>query len=137
MIFEICASLATVIFALLVFYIIQTLKQLQKSIEHINKAVQSIEPKIEKGSGEVFRFIHSSNDLVKTANDHMKAFNPLCKSLSNIGHILQRTSNLFHTSEHTNESSDNKKRLQKEKLDSVIELVAMSILFWQHIKKRR
>jgi uncharacterized protein YoxC len=136
MIFEICASIVAIILLILAIYIIQTLKQLQKTLKHINSLAQMMEPKISEGSLETLKFLHSSNDLIKRVNSQLNDFNPLLKCISDTGCIIQKAINSWQNNEQIKILPDSKKKLQREKLEKIIEFIALGILFWQQIKKK-
>jgi uncharacterized protein YoxC len=135
-IIEMCLFILTLVFVVLIIYIIQTLKTIQKTLTNLNNVINLTKPNIEKGGDEALRLLHHSNELIITANHHLNAFNPLFKSVSNMGEALQKATHSL-TDEGIKASENNPKKLHREKLEELIQLVALGILFWQQIKKRR
>lgn len=61
MVFEICAIIATIVFTLLVIYIIRTLCVLQKTLKSIDHATKNIDDKIQQMDSTVKTFSHMAD----------------------------------------------------------------------------
>lgn len=122
MIFEICASVATVAFVALVIYAILTLRKIGKLLEHIDATVEPL-------GVESHRLLQQTNDLAALAKADVASLNPIFETISELGGAVQQ---LAHSS-----LGHEKKNEPKNRVEEIIQLVALGILLLQQIKTRR
>lgn len=144
MVFEICAVIATIVFIALAAYLIQTLISVQSTLKQLNALINNVDTKINPLSLETRQILQNSQDLTKTLQGHLEAFSPLLQSIRDIGTIIQRTTGSLNKGNPIKEELnlirprfEEKKESRREKLEEIIELVALGILFWKQINKRR
>jgi len=125
MIFEICAAVATLLFAVLVFYIVQTLKGLQKSLTHVDTLIETrIDPITEEAI-----------DLTHSINEKIHALNALFEAIRKLGFMVQQS---FESSRWRIKPIPEEKRPPwQEKMTDIIQLAALGLETWQKFKKRR
>jgi uncharacterized protein YoxC len=138
MIFEICAIAVAIGFIVLIIYLVQTLLVFQKTLKQINRITANVETTLDPISSETIKILQNSNDLAESVQHKLDAFSPLLKSISDLGCTIQRMTSVSNESPHSGMPLQEKKeKLKKEKLDGLIELLALGILLWQQVKKRR
>jgi len=121
MVFEICAAIATLILAILAYFIIQSLRELQKSLKQVNELTAQLNEKLDP-----------VGQLVTKVNDKLDAVEPIFNSINQLGYFLEEK-----TSSLTNRVVEKQNLSTQDTINSVIELVAKGVLIWQQIKKRR
>lgn len=133
MIFEICASLATIAFLVLVGYLICTLIKVQKSLKFVNQAVEEVLPQISTCKSELMILLKNSNDLTVSVRRHIDHFDPLLQSIANIGialnhltHDMQGCFNSVHVE---------KKMKWRGTLSSVLEVIDLGVHILQKLNK--
>jgi|694.fasta_scaffold10416_12 uncharacterized protein YoxC len=135
MVLEICAILATLIFALLVFYIILTLKNFQISIHNLNGITNKLESKVDPLGLEAIRLLKNSNGLTETVQQDLDAFTPLCQAISNVSEALEDATEDMKLSRRPKQ--EERQRFSSDRLDDLLELAVAGLALWQQYKKRR
>lgn len=119
MIFEICAVIATLIFAVTAYFIIQCLRELQRSLKSLQ---DKVEPLLQKSSA-----------ITDSVHEKLHAFDPLFNSIHQAAQVVEdKTSTLAHSLQTTRQTH---KRPQENTVSQVIQWIAVSILLWQRMKK--
>src|SRR5262245_32744332 len=96
MIYEICAVIVTLIFVLLAFYIIQTLRSLMKSMTRFHELVAKVENKWDPISLETLTLLQKSNDLTASVQEKIDSFDPVFNSIHHLGGILEESTTSLH-----------------------------------------
>lgn len=125
MIFEICAAISTLLFAILVFFLVQTLKGLQKSLQRVDSLTET---KIDPIMDEAIALTHSLNEKIS-------AFDALFESVRKLGFYLHQSINASHV--RFTVCPEEKKPPWHEKMAHLIQLATLGIETWQKLKKRR
>jgi uncharacterized protein YoxC len=139
MIFEICAGAVTIVFVVLVVYLIQTLIALQLTLNKTDEILEKIQSNIDPLSVKVLKILSNSSDATETIKEQIEAFNPLSKSICNIGNSLQEATNAESTPEtwHQKVITNEKNKEKQENFRTIIELVSLGLSLWNQFKKRR
>ncbi len=123
-VYEICTVVGTLAFIVLVIYIVITLRALNRLILHIDTRLDPL-------SSETIKILQNTQQMTAFVQKQMDSFDPLLKSIASVGQTFQRTTQAF------NEETERVNLSRKDKVAEICELVAISILVWQQIKKRR
>lgn len=119
MIFEICAVIATLVFAVTAYFIIQCLRELQQSLKSLQ---DKVEPLLQKSSA-----------ITDSVHEKLHAFDPLFNSIHQAAQVVEdKTSTLAHSLQTTGKTH---KHHQRDTVSHVIQWVAVSILLWQQMNR--
>lgn len=130
---DVCIVLLTIACLVLIIYIVRVLQTMRQSMEHINNLIIVLKPTLEKGGDESLKLLEQGNELMISINHHSNAFKPLTTSISNLGDALQEKT---HGLKEANCLTEASQKSRKEHIETLIELLALSIITWQQIKKR-
>lgn len=137
MFFEICASISTIAFVILVFYLVQTLKAVQHSLKTIDRSMVNLNTELDIIKININDSIKNSSEITKKINDKIDNLSPLLDSISQIGCMAKQTISSFEESkkmrsievEHSNTS-------WQEKIFDFVEFINLSVQVLKKIKKR-
>lgn len=135
MVYEICAALATLAFILLCFYLIQTLRTVQKSLNNLNDMAGKLDNKIDPIGLEAIKLIKKTNDISETIGEQLESFNPICQTIYNLGNAAEEATASLADSYYS--ELHEKKKERHGVIEDLIELAAAGMTLWQQIKKRR
>ncbi len=135
-IYEICAVIATLVFIGIACYLIKVMKELIKSLKHINVSLSIIDTKIEPISNETIRLLENSNEIAESFQDKIAEFDPLLDSISNVGAALKDVTGSFKNQEKPFKffHSGEKKNWQ-DIISDLIKLTSLGVIIWQKFKK--
>lgn len=141
MIFEICASIATLIFAILTFFIVRTLKEIQNSCKAAGSTLANFEAEAALIKIDAEKLIASSNQLIEKINNKITDLDPLFHSVSSIGTTVDAAVNRLTNSIENHDfhffKREEKKSNWEEKVLDVIELTGLGIKIFQQMKRRK
>lgn len=119
MVFEICASLATLAFIILVFYLVQTLRTIRSNVDPIGE--------------EAIKLLQQSNEITQSIN---QGFSPLLQSISSIKcSVEETTEKIKHQVRGLAEEKEEEISQWDEKIIPFIELVIVGIAVYRQFKK--
>ncbi|MDQ0173185.1 DUF948 domain-containing protein [Paenibacillus tundrae] len=88
MIYQISVALIAVAFAVLVFFLIRTLKSAQSSLDNVSQTLQEVQKTIDELSYEVKQTVRHANDITADVQNKMKKIDPVMESVQNLGEVL-------------------------------------------------
>ncbi|MEC0125939.1 DUF948 domain-containing protein [Paenibacillus pabuli] len=88
MIYQISVALIAVAFAVLVFFLIRTLKSAQGSLDNVSQTLQEVQKTIDELSYEVKQTVRHANDITVDVQHKMKQIDPVMESVHNLGEVL-------------------------------------------------
>ena len=130
MVFEILAAVITLVIIVLVFYLIKMLKDVQSFLQTSKTSIQKIQCEIELMNSEINPLVRESSELIHKVNTQIGEFDPLMKSIHNIGNFLNEAT------EHKLPSLE-KKTSWQEKTAEMLVLTSMAIKLLEQFQKRR
>jgi uncharacterized protein YoxC len=139
MIYEICAIIATLTLVILTIYIIQTLKELQKSLKNVSKTLTDLELEMAVLQVDINKFIRSSTELVQKVNEKILDLDPLFQTVHQAGDALNDFSARSLKKKvpiHPLDEEDEKIDVSDNVLN-IIDLAKIGIKLYQQIKKRK
>lgn len=137
-IYEICAILAVVVFIVIAFFLVKTLKALQESLKLMNASLTKIETQIEPVSNQTVRLLENTNEIAESFQDKISNLDPLLESISNVGCALQKATSSFSNEEKTLKFFHLEKKSDWQEIASdFIQLATLGVVTWQKIKKGR
>lgn len=136
MIFEICAIVATLLLIILTVYIVQTLREVRRSVNHTNKILCHLEPELAVLQVDLKKLLNSSTELVQKINDKISDIDPLFQTIHHAGNALNSRVHAFKKDSYRFEEEIDKTNISERILD-IIELTKAGIQLYQQIKKRK
>ena len=88
MITQISVAVIAAAFAVLVFFLIKTLKAATVSLEQVNQTLQEVKKTIDELSYEVKQTIRNTNDITVDVQHKMKQIDPVMNTVKNLGEAL-------------------------------------------------
>ncbi|PYE45806.1 DUF948 domain-containing protein [Paenibacillus barcinonensis] len=88
MIYQISVALIAVAFAVLVFFLIRTLKSAQGSLDNVSRTLQEVQKTVDELSYEVKQTVRNANDITADVQHKMKKIDPVMESVENLGEVL-------------------------------------------------
>ncbi|MEC0110833.1 DUF948 domain-containing protein [Paenibacillus taichungensis] len=88
MIYQISVALIAIAFAVLVFFLIRTLKSAQGSLDNVSQTLQEVQKTIDELSYEVKQTVRHANDITVDVQHKMKQIDPVMESVQNLGEVL-------------------------------------------------
>ncbi len=88
MIYQLSVALIAVAFAVLVFFLIRTLKSAQSSLDNVSETLQEVQKTIDELSYEVKQTVRHANDITADVQHKMKKIDPVMESVENLGEVL-------------------------------------------------
>lgn len=115
MIYQISVAIIAVAFAVLVFFLIRTLKSAQASLENVSQTLQEVRTTIDELSYEVKQTVRHANDITADVQHKMKQIDPVMESVQNLGDVLNEVSAAAKQVSTTMISRFQTKRTEKER----------------------
>lgn len=137
MIFEICISIATIVFVILAFYIIQTLKVVQCSLKDVKKSIENLEIEVALIKINANQLLKNSNEIAEKINCKIDDITPLFDSIFKVGGLIREAVNSFEGRHLHVFTAEEKKSNWQEKVFDLIELTSLGIKVFQQIQKRK
>lgn len=119
MVFEICASIATLVFIILAIYIIRTLITLQRALNKINAQIDPL-------AQETLSLLKNGTAVTGSVQDKLEAFDPLFDGIQDLNCAIKQT---------IRQEQEEKKKPWQDTVANVVVLAATGIKLWQQIKK--
>lgn len=88
MLIEISVLIIAAAFAILVFYLIKTLKAATNSLDKVTQTLQEVQTTIDELSYEVKQTIRNTNDITEDVQHKMKQIDPVMVTVKNLGEAL-------------------------------------------------
>lgn len=115
MIYQISVAIIAVAFAVLVFFLIRTLKSAQASLDNVSQTLQEVRTTIDELSYEVKQTVRHANDITADVQHKMKQIDPVMESVQNLGDVLNEVSAAAKQVSTTMISRFQTKRAEKER----------------------
>lgn len=130
--------LIVIAFCILVLYLIQLIRSLQKSLLQVDIIMGELQNSVGPLAEETVKLLQNSNSLAESVNQKINAFDPLFQSISNLGEIAEEsteaTKKKFHAKHLVEESQ---KKEWTDTLAELVELVAFGAMAWHQYQKRK
>jgi len=98
MIWEIAVMIVALAFAVLVYFIIDTLKSLKSSLDEVKYTMVEVKQEITTISSEVKGVVNTTNQVAADVNAKLHSLNILFDSVNDVGQVIkQATSAVKHT----------------------------------------
>jgi uncharacterized protein YoxC len=88
MIISLSVALVAVAFAILVFYLIKTLKSAKESLDKVSQTLQEVQKTIDELTYEVKTTVRHANDITLDVEGKIKKIDPLMDSVKNLGDVM-------------------------------------------------
>lgn len=88
MLTQISVAVIAVAFAVLVFFLIKTLKAATSSLDKVTQTLQEVQKTIDELSYEVKQTIRNTNDITVDVQHKMKQIDPVMDTVKNLGEAL-------------------------------------------------
>ena len=88
MLTQISVAIIAVAFAILVFFLIKTLKAATNSLDKVTQTLQEVQKTIDELSYEVKQTIRNTNDITVDVQHKMKQIDPVMDTVKNLGEAL-------------------------------------------------
>ncbi|WP_211749971.1 DUF948 domain-containing protein [Paenibacillus sp. Marseille-Q4541] len=88
MLWEISVAIIAIAFAVLVFFLIKTLKTAQESLDNVSKTLKEVQGTIDELGYEVKQTVRHANDITADVEHKMKQIDPVMTSVKNLGDVL-------------------------------------------------
>ncbi|WP_410512367.1 DUF948 domain-containing protein [Paenibacillus sp. BR2-3] len=88
MIIELSVALVAVAFAILVFFLIKTLKSAKESLDKVSQTLQEVQKTIDELTYEVKTTVRHANDITLDVQGKIQKIDPLMDSVKNLGDIV-------------------------------------------------
>ncbi len=137
MVFEICAAIATFVFVILAYFIVQTLKVVQKSLKEVTVTINKLESEVDELKSNVNEILINSNKTIEKINNKIDTITPVIDLFSQVGEVGQEALG-FCESKMDNyiHSKEKAKSNWEDKISDVSEIINLGIKVFQKIKKR-
>lgn len=138
---EISVAIIAFAFLGLVIYLIFVLNEFRSTLKNLNKVIATMEPQLNSFANESTQLANTTNHIALDVQKKLEAFDPLFKSVSNIGEgIEQRTSYLNRKRcdfERTRKLEQEHEAFEhEEQIYKIVDFIELGIIFWQTLKKR-
>lgn len=136
MIYEICAIVATIAFAVLVAFLAWTLRDLGKTLNQTHESLRDLNA--EKLSADTSMLMQNLNRLTDQVQGQIETITPLVKSAGNVGDALQDLSSSLEKK--TSQFKEEYTRKETQWQDGIIKVLAVSLIAakaWNQLKNRR
>lgn len=138
MIIEISIAFIAVGFLGLVIYLILFLNDLRKLTKRVNGVLLTIEPHLDELAEEAARLTQTSQIIALDIQKKLEAVNSIVKSASDLGEVVEHHTSLYKKKcEHKLALREEPETCEKgNKIDAIVDLVELGIIFFQTFKKR-
>lgn len=137
MVFEICAAIATLVFAILVYFIIRTLREVQETLKTCRTTVANLETEIDLLKVDVNNLIVNSNQLVEKINDKVTDLDSLFHSISTVGKVINKATSSLEDHDFYFFEEEEEKSNWKDHVCDLVALASLGVKIFQQIKKRK
>lgn len=88
MLWQISVAIIAVAFAVLVVFLIKTLKTAQESLDNVSKTLKEVQGTIDELGYEVKQTVRHANEITVDVEHKMKQIDPVMVSVKNLGEVL-------------------------------------------------
>lgn len=88
MIIELSVALAAIAFAVLVFFLIKTLKSAKESLDKVSQTLQEVQKTIDELTYEVKTTVRHANDITADVQGKIQKIDPIVDSVKNLGDVM-------------------------------------------------
>lgn len=138
---EISIFIIALAFAILVVYVIKTLKSVQKSTEQINEGLIHMQKEIDLVSKEITELIRNTNKLTIDLQEKSKSLDSLFHSIDDVGSVVnqvtQSAKQVSSTLTGTLQRSVENATVQRDKVDEVMKYISLGLSIWQKFQSRK
>lgn len=138
---EISIFIIALSFAILVVYVIKTLKSVQKSTEQINEGLIHMQKEIDLVSKETTELIRNTNKLTIDLQEKSKSLDSLFHSIDDVGSVVnqvtQSAKQVSSTLTGTLQRSVENATVQRDKVDEVMKYISLGLSIWQKFQSRK
>lgn len=138
---EISIFIIALAFAILVVYVIKTLKSVQKSTEQINEGLIHMQKEIDLVSKETTELIRNTNKLTIDLQEKSKSLDSLFHSIDDVGivvnQVTQSAKQVSSTLTGTLQRSVKNATVQRDKVDEVMKYISLGLSIWQKFQSRK
>lgn len=92
MLTQISVAIIAAAFAVLVFFLIKTLKAATQSLDKVTQTLQDVQKTVDELSYEVKQTIRNTNDIAVDLQHKMQQINPVLDTVKNLGEALSEVS---------------------------------------------
>ncbi|WP_379131336.1 DUF948 domain-containing protein [Paenibacillus sp. sgz500958] len=88
MIIELSVALVAVAFAILVFFLIKTLKSAKESLDKVSQTLQEVQKTIDELTYEVKTTVRHANDITLDVQGKIQKIDPIMDTVKNLGDVM-------------------------------------------------
>jgi uncharacterized protein YoxC len=88
MIIELSVALVAIAFAVLVFFLIKTLKSAKESLDKVSQTLQEVQKTIDELTYEVKTTVRHANDITVDVQGKIQKIDPIMDSVKNLGDVM-------------------------------------------------
>jgi len=137
MVFEISVAIATFVFVILAYFIVQTLKVVQKSLKDVTTTIIKLELEIDELKTNVNEILINSNTTIEKINDKLDSITPVVDLFSQVGEVGQEALGFCESQMGSFlHSKEKRKSNWEDKISDASEIINLGIKVFQKIKKR-
>lgn len=138
MIFEICATVITVLLVILTVYLIQTLKTVQDSLKSSKVVLENLADEVTSLKADLHLLLSESTAAAEKINVRINDFDPLLEALASVGRTLKGTAQAFEARQNAEEWAErNRASRWQEGIGDVLELTNIGMKIFQQFQRRK
>lgn len=127
-------ALLAVAFAVLVYFVSQTLKSAQKTLDHVASTMEGLERQLNGITSETTDLLHKTNRLADDISEKTKAFNTLFDSVKSVGDSMQSLNRSLRT---VSDSVAKETERQAGQVSQAIQWSQAAIDIWARWKQKK
>ncbi|UCZ52315.1 DUF948 domain-containing protein [Bacillus shivajii] len=127
-------AIIAVAFAFLVFYLIQTLISMRKTIENIGSTVDGLQKQVEDLSEESTQLLHKTNRLADDIQQKSDSLNTVFLAAKDLGDSLQRVN---HSVRKVSDAVSSKANNQSEQMAQAVQWGNVALNLWEKWKIKK
>ncbi|GAF64266.1 DUF948 domain-containing protein [Alkalihalobacillus trypoxylicola] len=130
----ISALIVAVAFAILVIYLVRTLKSANKTLTHVASTMESLEKQINGITKETEQLLHRTNALADDIQKKSESLNPVFSSVKDLGQSFQQVNQSI---QHVSNTITAKTNQQSEQIAQVVQWGQVALDFYEKLKARK
>lgn len=138
---DLSVFMIAVAFLVLVYYIIKTLKAIQKSAEEMNQGLIHINSQIDVIGKETTELLQNTNKLTVDLQEKSKSLDSIFQSIDDVGSAVQQVTasarQVSSSLADTVQRSVQKVNSQQNKLDEWLKYFTLGLSVWEKMKHKR
>lgn len=135
MIFEICAIISVVLFAILSVFIIQFLIAARKTINTLDQTAKNLELHISSLESDISLLLTNTNSVTESINSKLIDLDPLFNSVSKVGNALDEAADSLDVRKQKIKSFSDRTTL--DSVQDILEVATIALKMLSQIKRRR